>query len=194
MQEPLSANSCMAGLMLAMMGVFVGELPLAEHRFLRCIEQYLSWRSILINRRVVPVAVAIALLALSGSLSPADARGFRMAMMPNVDAVGASCNTCHTSGGGTPRNAFGLAMEALVTPNGQEVFWGPELAALDSDGDGVPNGVELGDPTGSWTAGSDQPGDAASITHPGDDSSFIQTVTVVGEASWAMVKTIIRGQ
>jgi hypothetical protein len=133
-------------------------------------------------------------MGLLGSLTPADARGFRGNMMPNTAAVGASCNTCHTSGGGTPRNGFGLAIEALVTPGGTEVFWGPALAALDSDGDGVPNGVELGDPTGSWTEGSDQPGDAALVTHPGDDSSFIQTVTAVGEASWATVKSIIRGQ
>ena len=68
------------------------------------------------------------------------------------------------------------------------------FSSLDSDGDGVPNGVELGDPDGSWTAGSDQPGDAALITHPGDSSSFIEIMTAVGEASWASVKAIVRGQ
>ena len=148
----------------------------------------------MINRRVASVTSALALIGLLGSLAPADARGFRLNMLPNAANTGASCNLCHTSGGGTPRNAFGLDMEKLVTAGGTEVFWGADLAALDSDGDGVPNGVELGDPSGSWSAGDPQPSDAASITHPGDESSFIETITAVGEASWAAVKSLIRGQ
>ena len=62
----------------------------------------------------------------------ADARSFRPALLPNAPD---GCNTCHTSGGGTPRNPFGLDVQQLVTPNGREIFWGPALAALDSDGD-----------------------------------------------------------
>jgi hypothetical protein len=46
------------------------------------------------------------------------------------------------------RNAFGLEVEKLVTAGGREVFWGPALALLDSDGDGFTNGQELGDPEG----------------------------------------------
>ena len=146
------------------------------------------------RNRISPVAAYIIALGLIASAATVDARGFRLNMVPNAGTVGVGCNLCHTSGGGTPRNAFGLDMQQLVTPNGQEIFWGPELAALDSDGDGVPNGVELGDPAGSWTAGADQPGEAASITHPGDAASFIETITAVGEATWASVKVIIRGQ
>jgi hypothetical protein len=149
----------------------------------------------LIRTKHSRVMVAIAALGFVASAASVEARGFRSNMVPNSAAVAASCNLCHAGhGGGTPRNAFGLDIEARVTANGQEVFWGPELAALDSDGDGVTNGVELGDPDGSWTAGSDQPGDAALITHPGDSSSFIEIMTAVGEASWASVKAIVRGQ
>ena len=93
-------------------------------------------------------AIVLTAIFVAGWLvADAEARGFRMQKLPNVPA---GCNTCHTSGGGTPRNSFGLAMEALVTPDGREVFWGPELAALDSDGDGFTNGQELGDPEGTW--------------------------------------------
>ncbi len=141
-----------------------------------------------------PVMVAIAAIAIVASTAMVDARGFRLNMVPNAGTVGVSCNLCHTSGGGTARNAFGLEVQKRVTPNGQEVFWNAELAALDSDGDGVSNGVELGDPTGSWMAGQDQPGDAASITHPGDPASFIETMTAVAEATWASVKSAVRDQ
>lgn len=108
----------------------------------------------------------------------ADARNFRNGLLPNSPA---SCNTCHTTGGGTPRNAFGLAVEALVTPGGREVFWTPELAALDSDGDGFTNGQELGDPTGSGTA---DPGVVA--TRPGSASSFPQSAPIGGLNSHAV--------
>ena len=143
---------------------------------------------------ISPVAAYIIALGLIASAATVDARSFRLNMVPNAGTVDVSCNLCHTSPHDIRHNAFGLDIQQLVTPNGQEIFWGPKLAALDSDGDGVPNGVELGDPAGSWTAGADQPGEAASITHPGDAASFIETITAVGEATWASVKVMIRGQ
>ena len=105
------------------------------------------------------VGVAVVL-----TFSNADARNFRNGLLPNSPA---SCNTCHTTGGGTPRNAFGLAVQSLVTPGGREAFWGPSLAALDSDGDGFTNGQELGDPDGDGVADP-----LAKITHPGNASEF----------------------
>lgn len=128
-----------------------------------------------------------------GTIAEVDARGFRMEMLPSSAAVGAGCNLCHTTGGGTPRNDFGLAVEAIVMGGDRTEFWGPELAALDSDGDGVPNGVELGDPDGSWTAGSDQP--SGNITHPGDAESFdadALTPTAVEESTWGKVKGFVQ--
>ena len=86
----------------------------------------------------------------------------------------AGCNTCHTSGGGSPRNPFGLAVEARVTPGGSQEFWGPELAALDSDGDGFTNGRELQDPNGAWRPGQAAPATALLVSKPGDASSFPQ--------------------
>ncbi|MDP6018022.1 MAG: hypothetical protein QF689_06480 [Candidatus Latescibacteria bacterium] len=144
----------------------------------------------MINSRIAPVVAGLTVSLFLSGPDQAQARNFRLGMVPNTAATEAGCNLCHTSGGGTPRNSFGLDVQSLVTANGREVFWGPELAALDSDGDGVPNGVELGDPDGSWEAGDDPPGDAASITHPGDETSFIEQVTAVSKVTWAAVKRI----
>ncbi len=96
-------------------------------------------------------------------------RSFRGSKMPHGSKF--SCNTCHTNGGGSPRNAFGLDVEARVTPNGTESFWNAELAALDSDGDGFTNGEELQDPNGEWREGSANPGDASLVTNPGNANS-----------------------
>ena len=101
----------------------------------------------------------VAVLFLGGLVAEeAAARGKRVSQIPNGAAF--SCNSCHTAGGGTPRNAFGLEIEAnFLTAAGAagDVLWGPELAALDSDGDGVSNGAELGDPDGTWVAGDANP-------------------------------------
>ena len=143
---------------------------------------------------VLILLVSFSLAGLLTQVKPAEARGFRLSQMPNATPVGAGCNLCHTTGGGTPRNDFGLAVEALVTPNGQEIFWGPELAALDSDGDGVSNGVELGDPDGVWVVGEADPSDAANISHPGDATSFIEQPepepTAVKGSTWGWVKGV----
>ena len=104
-------------------------------------------------------------------------RSFRVSKVPYGSKY--SCNTCHTNGGGTPRNSFGLDVESRVTPNGTEVFWGPELAALDSDGDGFTNGEELQDPDGLWSEGSPNPGDPALVTHPGNPNDFPTLVEFV---------------
>ena len=45
-----------------------------------------------------------------------------------------------------------------------DALWGPELAALDSDGDGATNGQELGDPDGTWLPGDPAP---VSFSFPG---------------------------
>lgn len=97
-------------------------------------------------------------------------RSFRVSKVPHGNKF--SCNTCHTNGGGTPRNAFGLEVEKRVSPNGTESFWSPALAALDSDGDGFTNGEELQDPNGVWVEGTANPGDANLVTNPGDAGSI----------------------
>ena len=121
------------------------------------------------------------------------ARGKRVSQIPNGAAF--SCNACHTAGGGSPRNAFGLELETnFLTAAGPagDVIWGPELAALDSDGDGVSNGAELGDPDGTWVAGDDNPEGEA--FHPGDPEStppLPPPDTAVEETTWGQIKKLI---
>lgn len=118
--------------------------------------------------------IILALLILSGY--DAAARNFRVNLLPNGTVF--SCHTCHTSGGGTPRNPFGLAVQQRVTPNGSQPFWDASLAAMDSDGDGFTNGEELGDPDGDGT-----PIVGATVTNPGDPASKPQPNTAPGFTS-----------
>ena len=132
--------------------------------------------------------VLLAVLAVGLGVWDVDARSFRVAQVPNANKFG--CNTCHTSGGGTPRNPFGLEVQTNFLVNGN-VNWGPALAALDSDNDGFTNGQELGDPNGTGT-----PNPSATATHPGDpdskpqqqppgpqssDDPFVESVTLAGK-------------
>ena len=136
----------------------------------------------------------VGVLFLGGLVAEeATARGKRVSQIPNGAAF--SCNACHTAGGGTPRNAFGLELETnFLTAAGAagDVIWGPELAALDSDGDGVSNGAELGDPDGTWVAGDDNPEGEA--FHPGDPEStppLPPPDTAVEETTWGQIKKLI---
>ena len=107
-------------------------------------------------------------------------RNYRVAQVPNGSKL--SCNTCHTSGGGTPVNDLGKLIQKsfLVAGNNQfNVNWGPLLASLDADNDGVTNGQELQDPYGIWKAGDPAPGNADLVTSAGlSDSSPLTTLTV----------------
>ena len=73
------------------------------------------------------------------------------------------CPTCHLAGQMPSKatlNAFGKDFRNAGFK------WTAELAKKDSDGDGVSNGRELGDPFGSWKKGDADP--AGSIFNPGD--------------------------
>jgi len=92
----------------------------------------------------------------------------RIDQLPNGSVNG--CATCHSTPNDGSRNAFGQQIEAsyLVPPGAAgAVQWGPVLAGLDADGDGVSNGAELNDPDGTWLTGSPAPGDPNDVTHPG---------------------------
>lgn len=117
-----------------------------------------------LNRTARPLLSAIVLAAVLTLDSDLHARSFRVNMLPNGNRFG--CLTCHFGFGGGPRNPFGLAVQARVSPGGAQPFWDETLAATDSDGDGWTNGEELGDPDGD---GIPVPG--ALVTHPGDASS-----------------------
>ena len=101
----------------------------------------------------------------------ADARPFRVSQLPNGSALG--CASCHVnpSGGGT-LTAFGRDINNnYLTQSGRtgNVQWNAMLAMLDSDGDGVSNGQELGDPDGDGVTDS-----SIQVTNPGDPNSFVQ--------------------
>lgn len=67
----------------------------------------------------------------------------------------------HDAAEGLPsRNIFGIAFAAA----GHD--WTLELCRADTDGDGVSNGVELGDPNCTWTWGA-TPSRTTDISHPG---------------------------
>ena len=140
-------------------------------------------------------ALAFALLFGGLGVGEVEARGKRMAQVPNGGIAG--CNTCHISGGGTPRNSFGLAIESsFMTAAGAagDVVWGPDLAALDSDGDGVSNGAELGDTDGTWVTGDANP--AGEAFAPGDPESTPpqpDPPTAVAASSWAQIKSLFDG-
>lgn len=95
-----------------------------------------------IMRNVLALAAALLLIPVA-----ADARPTYPAQLPNASGFG--CGLCHNGGGGTPRNAFGLDVEANLS--GGTIDWAA-VAVLDSDGDGYTNGEELGDPEGDGTA------------------------------------------
>ena len=114
---------------------------------------------------------SLSILCLAGlSLSlatPAHALGFRVGQIPNGDVF--SCALCHTAGGGSPRNDFGLDVEAVTDPGG-DVDWSL-VFDLDSDGDGLTNGEEMGDPDGDGTAEPNaEVSDPSDPDDPGDGS------------------------
>ena len=122
-------------------------------------------------------STVLVLVFLTIVFSMLTARSFRVTQVPNGQVF--DCNTCHISGGGTPRNSFGSDIESnyLTSPGASgDVEWGPELAALDSDGDGFTNGEELLDPNGEWSAGDPNPGDPSNVTAPGDPNDFPTSV------------------
>lgn len=67
---------------------------------------------------------------------------------------------------GMPRNQFGLDFKAAGFK------WTKELCETDSDGDGLSNGHELGDPCCQWTPGNDQVLRTCQLSHPGDSASM----------------------
>ncbi len=132
-------------------------------------------------RKYLPSLVLIVLVGISTYIV---SRPFRVSQIPNGTNVpnnnGDPCLTCHTTFGGSPRNAFGLEIQNnfLSAPGASgNVQWGPALAELDSDGDGFSNGIELQDPSGTWTGGAI--GDPNLVSNPADANSVPPNVTDV---------------
>ncbi len=103
-----------------------------------------------------------ATVAFVGLAPAASATSTYMSQIPNAPN---SCDTCHTNGGGSARNDFGLDVEANIVS--AAVDWS-SVYSLDSDGDGQTNGEELGDPCGIWSTG--DPPRSTDISDPADDT------------------------
>jgi hypothetical protein len=99
------------------------------------------------------------------------AREKRPGQIPNGSEN--ACANCHLNpaGGGT-RTDFGEDVLANFLDGNGDVIWNYALAKLDSDGDGIPNGVELQDANAFWTVGAPAPGLLDRVRNPGDANSF----------------------
>ena len=140
-------------------------------------------------KRIISGALVVALVSLTLPLQ-VEGRPHRSAQIPNGTVN--TCKNCHMSEfGGDARNPFGLEIEENFL-SGFDVVWGPELAAIDSDGDGSTNGEELGDPEGAWAIGDDNP-EVDEVYFPGDPDSTPEMMvpTAVEESTWASVKSMI---
>jgi glucose/arabinose dehydrogenase len=139
--------------------------------------------------RVCLLAVGF-VFCLGSAGAPAFARPFRVNQIPNGSIR--ACLNCHVSPeSGGPRNLFGQQVESgFLDPPGQtgNVVWGPPLAGLDADGDGITNGSELQDPAGAWSVGQPQPGDPALVTNPGIAESDITNFAPIAQFSGVPVR------
>ncbi|PKL86687.1 MAG: hypothetical protein CVV22_00945 [Ignavibacteriae bacterium HGW-Ignavibacteriae-1] len=121
--------------------------------------------------------VLIFLVSFAFSNSNLNAREFRPMQVPNGSRF--DCNTCHTAGGGTALNPFGIdVFNTFLSPKNAtgNVNWVSELASIDSDGDGFTNGQELLDPNGEWVIGNPNPGNPADAGNPGFANSTPSSV------------------
>lgn len=111
------------------------------------------------------IIFVLAIIAVAVSQVNLEARGFRVNLLPNGGENG--CANCHVNpSGGGARDDFGQDVRDLLSPaNSRDPFWGPELAAIDSDDDGFTNGEELGDVDGDGV-----PERNVNITLPGKAS------------------------
>ena len=112
--------------------------------------------------------LAVLTIACFGWSGLADARAFRVGQIPNGSKF--RCASCHVnSNGGGALTPFGTEINQNYLRSDGSVNWNAALAMLDSDGDGVSNGQELGDPDGNNTTDP-----SIKLTNPGDANDFVQ--------------------
>lgn len=114
--------------------------------------------------------VVVTLLCLTTSTHARSVYAARLpngGSVPSPDGSGSVCNGFgHVSCfGGGARNEFGRAFEAA------NLEWTVELCEADSDGDGLTNGQELGDPCCTWSPGDAPPMMNSALSHPGSSES-----------------------
>ena len=110
---------------------------------------------------VVAAAAAVATTATTTTTAPAEALPAFRQRIPNGMNVPGTAGVGHINrAGGGDLNRFGADFKAAG------FRWTPELCKKDSDGDGLTNGQELGDPACVWRQGQ-TPSRTTGITHPG---------------------------
>lgn len=122
------------------------------------------------------------LLVLSAAV--AQATSAQMDKLPV--SVPYQCATCHLSQNpvSADLNPFGTDFE------GNLERWNQTLAAMDSDGDGCTNGVELGDVDGD---GSPDVGVEAQSSNPGVDGDC-SSASTLNNKTWGELKAMFDGR
>jgi hypothetical protein len=133
--------------------------------------------------RGAAIVMMVALAALCAGR--ARATNLDMSRLPVV--VPNLCASCHTAAAPTVGNAglnpFGLDFRA----NGR--IWDSDLAALDSDGDGCLNGIEVGDSDGDGRADGNVTSQAGNPGVAGDCGSG----PPFDETTWGAIKAMFDG-
>lgn len=100
------------------------------------------------------IIAAIACAATTLGAPDAEARSFRVGQIPNGGDF--SCDSCHGRASLLPRDLTPFGLDVNRTLRNSNVDWSA-IWNLDSDGDGFSNGLELGDPNGTWRTGMASP-------------------------------------
>lgn len=90
------------------------------------------------------------------------------------------CTLCHSAGNPSPEakelNAFGEDFKK------NDFVWNAKLARMDSDKDGYPNGIELGDENGDGT-----PEVTIERSNPGDPLNYPNSIN---PRTWGIIKKL----
>lgn len=116
--------------------------------------------------RTSSVLIAAAAAGALCATSSVTAHGFYKQDIPNGDNVVDSDGVAWPGVGHDLRAGFGSRNPFGKDFAAQGHTWTNVLCKLDSDGDGISNGMELGDPHCKWKKG-DTPERVTDITHPG---------------------------
>mmetsp|Transcript_26077 Transcript_26077/g.82493 ORF Transcript_26077/g.82493 Transcript_26077/m.82493 type:complete len:465 (-) Transcript_26077:42-1436(-) len=109
----------------------------------------------------LPKRSAAALAALCAAPAAVGHQWF-LQLVPNAEDYPQVLALGHQNkNGGGPLNLFGQDFRR------HHFKWSLQLCLSDADGDGEPNGVELGDPCCTWREG-EKPSRSYSLSHPGD--------------------------
>ena len=130
----------------------------------------------------IRLILILIILILSSAVSFSST--YRVTQIPN--GVKFACLNCHLTVTGRYLNSFGRDINDKFLNNGN-VIWGPELALLDSDGDGFTNGDELQDHDGKWKFGDQDPGNFELVSQPGDSSNKPSKISNIDSYSFENV-------